>query len=58
MLDILLDIQHTKKYNFEIIVVNLDQKQPGFPKHVLPNYLEKLGVLFQIVQKDTYSIVK
>jgi tRNA 2-thiocytidine biosynthesis protein TtcA len=58
MLDILLHIQQTKKYNFEIIAVNLDQKQPGFPEHVLPEYLQKMGVSYQIVQKDTYSIVK
>ncbi len=58
MLDILLHIQQTKKYDFEIIAVNLDQKQPGFPEHILPEYLEKLGVPYQIVQKDTYSIVK
>jgi tRNA 2-thiocytidine biosynthesis protein TtcA len=58
MLDILLHIQQTKKYDFEIIAVNLDQKQPGFPEHILPEYLEKLGVSYQIVQKDTYSIVK
>ena len=58
MLDILLHIQQTKKYDFEIIAVNLDQKQPGFPEHILPEYLTTLGVPYQIVQKDTYSIVK
>jgi len=58
MLDILLHIQQTKKYDFEIIAVNLDQKQPGFPEEVLPHYLTALGVPFQIIEKDTYSIVK
>jgi tRNA 2-thiocytidine biosynthesis protein TtcA len=58
MLDILLHIQQTKKYDFEIVAVNLDQKQPGFPEEVLPNYLAQLGVNFNIIQKDTYSIVK
>ncbi len=58
MLDILLHIQQTRKYDFEIIAVNLDQKQPGFPEEVLPQYLTNLGVPFKIVQKDTYSIVK
>ncbi|WP_281615820.1 tRNA 2-thiocytidine(32) synthetase TtcA [Flammeovirga sp. SubArs3] len=57
MLDILLHIQHTKKYDFEIIAVNLDQKQPGFPEHILPEYLDKLGVDYKILNKDTYSIV-
>ncbi|GAA4841146.1 tRNA 2-thiocytidine(32) synthetase TtcA [Algivirga pacifica] len=57
LLDILLHIQKTKKYDFEIIAVNLDQKQPGFPEHILPEYLTELGVPFKIVEKDTYSIV-
>jgi tRNA 2-thiocytidine biosynthesis protein TtcA len=58
MLDILLHIQQTKKYNFKIVAVNLDQKQPGFPTHVLPQYLSNLGVDYKIIEKDTYSIVK
>ena len=58
MLDCLLHIQRGAKYNFEIVAVNLDQKQPGFPEEVLPKYLTELGVDFKIVEKDTYSIVK
>jgi tRNA 2-thiocytidine biosynthesis protein TtcA len=57
MLDLLLHLQKTAPINFEIIVVNLDQKQPGFPEEVLPTYLTKLGVPFHILEKDTYSIV-
>ena len=58
MLDMLMQIQKASVFNFEIIAVNLDQKQPGFPEEVLPNYLTKAGVNFQIVERDTYSIVK
>ncbi len=58
MLDCLMHIQKSARFNFEIIAVNLDQKQPGFPEHVLPAYLTELGVDFEIVEKDTYSIVK
>ena len=58
MLDILMQIQKASVFNFEIIAVNLDQKQPGFPEEVLPNYLTQLGVNFEIVERDTYSIVK
>ena len=58
MLDILLKLQARAPVRFELIAVNLDQKQPGFPEHVLPQYLEQLGVPFHIENQDTYSIVK
>jgi tRNA 2-thiocytidine biosynthesis protein TtcA len=58
MLDILLKLQARAPVRFELIVVNLDQKQPGFPEEVLPAYLGKLGVKFHIENQDTYSIVK
>ncbi|MBL0917249.1 MAG: tRNA 2-thiocytidine(32) synthetase TtcA [Hydrogenophaga sp.] len=58
MLDILLKLQARAPVDFELIAVNLDQKQPGFPEHVLPEYLTKLGVKFHIENQDTYSIVK
>jgi tRNA 2-thiocytidine biosynthesis protein TtcA len=58
MLDILLKMQQRAPINFELIAVNLDQKQPGFPDHILPEYLKKLGVPFHIETQDTYSIVK
>lgn len=57
MLDMLLHIQKARNADFEIVAFNLDQKQPGFPEEVLPQYLGKLGVPFRIVEKDTYSIV-
>lgn len=58
LLDILLSLKASAPIDFEIIAVNLDQKQPNFPEHVLPNYLTQLGVPFHIVEKDTYSVVK
>ncbi|HCO00251.1 MAG TPA: tRNA 2-thiocytidine(32) synthetase TtcA, partial [Methylophaga sp.] len=58
MLDILLNLRDHAPIDFELIAVNLDQKQPGFPEHVLPEYLSKIGVPFHIIEKDTYSIVK
>tara|TARA_R110002050_G_scaffold57423_3_gene129064 strand:- start:203320 stop:204192 length:873 start_codon:yes stop_codon:yes gene_type:complete len=58
MLDILMNLQKHAPINFDIIAVNLDQKQPGFPEHVLPEYLASIGVPFHIIEKDTYSIVK
>jgi tRNA 2-thiocytidine biosynthesis protein TtcA len=58
MLDILLKLQAHAPIKFELIAVNLDQKQPGFPDHILPAYLKNLGVPFHIETQDTYSIVK
>lgn len=58
LLDILLNMQLSAPIDFSIVAVNLDQKQPGFPAEVLPNYLSQLGVDFQIVTEDTYAIVK
>ena len=58
MLDSLLHLQKVAPIKFSIIAINLDQKQPGFPEHVLPTYLDALGVDYKIIEKDTYSIVK
>lgn len=58
LLDILLKLQARAPVRFELVAVNLDQKQPGFPEHVLPEYLRQLGVAFHIENQDTYSIVK
>ncbi len=58
LLDILLKLKARAPIDFDIIAVNLDQKQPGFPEHVLPEYLQNLGVPFHIENQDTYSIVK
>lgn len=58
LLEILSQLKAVAPINFDIIAVNLDQKQPGFPEHVLPEYLDQLGVDYKIVEQDTYSIVK
>src|SRR5690606_35627812 len=58
LLDILLHLRSRAPVHFDIVAVNLDQKQPGFPEHVLPEYLTKPGVPFRIEEQDTYSIVK
>jgi len=58
MLDILMNLQKHAPIKFNIIAVNLDQKQPGFPEHVLPEYLTSINIPFHIIEKDTYSIVK
>jgi len=58
MLDILLNLQKAAPVNFKVIAVNLDQKQPGFPEHILPTWLESLAIPYYIVDKDTYSVVK
>ncbi|MDG1064950.1 MAG: tRNA 2-thiocytidine(32) synthetase TtcA [Luminiphilus sp.] len=58
MLDILINLRDRAPIEFELIAVNLDQKQPDFPEEVLPNYLEALGVPYYILERDTYSVVK
>ncbi|NND54030.1 MAG: tRNA 2-thiocytidine(32) synthetase TtcA [Gammaproteobacteria bacterium] len=58
LLDILRGLRHNAPIDFELVAVNMDQKQPGFPEHVLPDYLDTLGIEYHIVEKDTYSIVK
>ena len=58
MLDILISLQKSAPVKFDLVAVNLDQKQPGFPEHVLPEYLDSIGVDYHILERDTYSIVK
>jgi tRNA 2-thiocytidine biosynthesis protein TtcA len=58
LLDMLLSLQRSAPVKFEVVAVNLDQKQPGFPAHVLPEYLAKLGVPWHVIEQDTYSVVK
>ena len=58
MLDILMQLQKSAPIDFEILAVNLDQKQPDFPEHILPKYLTEVGADFHVIERDTYSVVK
>ena len=58
MLDLLLHMRQVRGNDFTLVAVNLDQKQPDYPEHILPQYLESLGVEYRIIERDTYSIVK
>ena len=58
LLDILMNLQKSAPIKFDLIAVNLDQKQPGFPEEVLPNYLSTLDIPYEIIEEDTYSVVK
>src|SRR6266850_1125905 len=58
LLDVLISLKEKSPVKFELVAVNMDQKQPGFPAHVLPGYLESRGVPYRVVEQDTYSVVK
>ncbi len=58
LLDILIGLKHNAPVNFKLTAVNLDQKQPDYPEHILPDYLSKIGVNYHIIERDTYSVVK
>lgn len=58
MLQVLMSLQKSAPIHFDLVAVNMDQKQPGFPEHILPEYLEGLGIEYYIIDRDTYSIVK
>jgi tRNA 2-thiocytidine biosynthesis protein TtcA len=58
LLDVLLQLREAAPVDFDIVAVNLDQKQPGFPEHVIPEYCRKIGVPFHVLEQDTYSVVK